>query len=54
MKNFEQIMEGIKNRETRICPTCRKPFNDPENQFCIDNVGECFNCDHIRSDHENS
>lgn len=39
------IITGVK------CPTCRKIYHNPnEVKFILFGGGECFRCDHVRSD----
>ena len=32
------------------CPTCRKPVKTVREAECIEGLGECIRCDHVRGD----
>ena len=48
--DWKKDIEDLKDRETKSCPNCDSLVNDPQGKEFLRNVGECANCDNVRSD----
>lgn len=50
--NLQETLDTILGYKSKVitCPSCKKPVTDKMNEYMIDEVGECLQCNHVREE----